>query len=158
MFVLITDNVHLQWDASSWLRAPYAALCSIFGGPGETQLDLGNYHHAWLLKATNREDWTFLVHDSRGDGSREQNRGDTRYVWHVHGPNDAALRQFCGWLSHRVVAYWSEQPRVKRLTASSLLRVQELVQEGHSMPDAMARAAEWEALPDAVDFDWPPAE
>src|SRR6187551_1099903 len=73
-------------------------------------------------------------------------------------PDSVHLRWFASsWLrlSRQVIAHWSEQPRPKRLTASSVQRVNQLVQEGHSMSEAMSRAAEWEAAPEAVDFDWP---
>lgn len=157
-YLPIQDSFHLRWHASSSLRAPYAALCSIFGGPGETQLDLGNYHHAWLLRAADQDDLTFLVHDSRDDGTRAQNRADTRYVWHVDAPDETTLREFCGWLSRAVIAYWSEQPRAKRLTPSSLERVNQLIREGRSTSEAMSQAAEWESAPEAGDFGWPLSE
>ena len=152
---LIPDSIHLRWTFSSSIRAPYLALRSILGGSGNTRLDLGNYHHAWLMVATDCAQLTFLVHDLRGDGSPEANRSDSSCVWHVHGSSEAELREFCIWLSGQVIAYRSAQPQPKKLTVASLERINQLVQQGSSMSEAMAEAAAWEPVAETADFAWP---
>src|SRR5580704_19666901 len=90
-YILVRESRFLHWPVATYLRAPYAALHSIWSGSGKTHLDLGNYHTAWLIEEQARPARTFLIHDSRDDGTLDQNRSDARYEWHIHGPDEESL-------------------------------------------------------------------
>jgi len=153
---LLIDSRHLfQWQVGTWLRAPYQALVEILSGPGDTQLDIGNYHTAWLLAASAGDELTFFIHDSRDDGTQDENRGGSVYEWHVHGPDEGTLTGFCRWLSERVIAWHRARPAPRRITARSRERINELLRGGMSASEAMSGAAEWEPTPDAADLAWP---
>jgi hypothetical protein len=153
---LLTDSRHLfQWQVGTSFRAPYQALAEILGGPGDTQLDIGNYHTAWLIADSARDELTFFIHDSRGDGTQDENRGASVYEWHIHGPDERTLSGFCRWLSERVIARHRARPAPRRITARSREHINELMRGGMSASEAMSSSAEWEPTPDAADLAWP---
>jgi hypothetical protein len=109
-------------------------------------------HTAWLVEERGLSEKTFFIHDSRDDGSLDQNRSCAAYEWHVHGPDAISLTAFCKWLSSCIVEHLPSPGR--RLTARGREQVERWTREGKSLAEAAA-AAEWEAAASQEDYSWP---
>jgi hypothetical protein len=157
-WVLAPSSSDAPSGAHSRARAPYAALAAIFADPGDEELDGGKVTTCWTLVDPRDGKRTLFVHDRQDEDdskfSAEKFRARASYPWHVDGPNEKLVAEFCRWLSGEVRAYVRERGG-RKLTAASRAKIQSLILEGKSATEAASLAAEWEPAVDERQFDWP---
>jgi hypothetical protein len=146
---------------SDRVRAPYAALRSIFGEDGDTEDgDGGKVTTEWLLERIEPPSVLVSVSDRQDEDDKSFSlvafRARPFYDWHVNGSTETEVEDFCRWLSAAVAAWAMAQPGARRLTDASKERINALVRKGLSTIDATREAATWEEVPPSGKaFVWP---
>ena len=89
-----------EGEATTYVRASYDSLCTLFGDAGDAHYERGNLNTAWLLEDSSGR--VFFVHDLADDGPMEETRARADYEWHVHAPDAGSLQELCAWITAQV--------------------------------------------------------